>query len=243
MPKLTERVRAAAFDLDGTLIDTMGDLAAAVNLMLGMLGASELPEPRVRALVGHGVDQLVLRALTESLGNRPTHSAQRSAALALFRRLYGQRLFKHSRVYPGVVQALRSLTDAGIALCCITNKDSMFSEPLLQEAGLGGFFAFTLCADRAEDRKPSPNMLLAACSRLGISPAEMLYVGDTSVDIAAARAAGCPVIAVSYGYGKDHSTTEAKADGFVDRLTDLVTMYLRSPACQPRLKLCTTGAA
>jgi phosphoglycolate phosphatase len=242
MPKLTERVRAAAFDLDGTLIDTMGDLAAAVNLMLGMLGARELPEPRVRALVGNGVDQLVLRALTESLGDRPTHSAQRSAALALFRRLYSQRLFKHSRVYPGVVQALRSLAEAGIALCCITNKDSMFTEPLLREAELGDFFTFTLCADRAEDRKPSPNMLLAACARLGIAPAEMLYVGDTSIDIAAARAAGCPVIAVSYGYGKDHSTTQAKADGFVDRLTDLVTMYLRSPACQPRLKLCTTGA-
>jgi len=242
MPKLTERVRAAAFDLDGTLIDTMGDLSAAVNLMLGMLGATELPEPRVRALVGNGVDQLVLRALTESLGNRPTHSAQRSAALALFRRLYGQRLFKHSRVYPGVVQALRSLADAGIALCCVTNKDGVFAEPLLQEAGLGGFFSFTLCADRAEDRKPSPNMLLAACSRLGIAPAEMLYVGDTSIDIAAARAAGCPVIAVSYGYGKDHSTSDAKADGFVDRLTDLVALYLRSPACQPRLKLCTTGA-
>ncbi|HEV7444762.1 MAG TPA: phosphoglycolate phosphatase [Steroidobacteraceae bacterium] len=241
MPKLTERVRAAAFDLDGTLIDTMGDLAAAVNLMLGMLGAAELPEPRVRALVGNGVDQLVLRALTESLGNRPAHSAQRSAALALFRRLYGQRLFKHSRVYPGVVQALRSLADAGIALCCITNKDSMFAEPLLREAQLGGFFAFTLCADRPEDRKPSPNMLLAACSRLGIAPAEMLYVGDTSMDIAAARAAGCPVIAVSYGYGKDHAMTDAKADGFVDRLTDLVTMYLRSPTCQPRLKLCMTG--
>ena len=242
MPKLTERVRAAAFDLDGTLIDTMGDLSTAVNLMLGMLGAKELPEPRVRALVGNGVDQLVLRALTESLENRPTHSAQRSAALALFRRLYGQRLFKHSRVYPGVVQALHSLADAGIALCCVTNKDSMFAEPLLREAGLGGFFAFTLCADRAQDRKPSPNMLLAACSRLCIAPAEMLYVGDTSMDIAAARAAGCPVIAVSYGYGKDHATEEAKADGFVDRLTDLVTMYLRSPVCQPRLKLCTTGA-
>lgn len=242
MPKLTECVRAAAFDLDGTLIDTMGDLAAAVNLMLGMLGANELPEPRVRALVGNGVDQLVLRALTESLGNHPPHSAQQSAALALFRRLYGQRLFKHSKVYPGVVQALRSLADAGIALCCITNKDSMFSEPLLREAGLGDFFTFTLCADRAEDRKPSPNMLLTACSRLGIAPAEMLYVGDTSIDIAAARAAGCPVIAVSYGYGKDHSTTEVKADGFVDKLTDLVTLYLRSPACQPRLKLCTTGA-
>jgi phosphoglycolate phosphatase len=242
MPKLTERIRAAAFDLDGTLIDTMGDLAAAVNLMLGMLGAQELPEPRVRALVGNGVDQLVLRALTESLGNRPTHAAQRSAALALFRRLYGQRLFRRSKVYPGVVQALRSLADAGIVLCCVTNKDSMFAEPLLEEAGLKDFFAFSLCADRAEDRKPSPNMLLAACARLGLAPAEMLYVGDTSMDIAAARAAGCPVIAVSYGYGKEHSTTDAKADGFVDKLTDLVAMFLRSPACQPRLQLCTTGA-
>src|SRR5215475_13061854 len=97
---LTERIRAAAFDLDGTLIDTMSDLAAAVNLMLGMLGARELPEVRVRALVGHGVDQLVLRALAESLGNVPSHDAQRSAAVALFRRLYRQALFKRSRVYP-----------------------------------------------------------------------------------------------------------------------------------------------
>jgi phosphoglycolate phosphatase len=242
MPKITEHIRAVAFDLDGTLIDTMADLAAAVNLMLGLLGATELPEPRVRALVGNGVDQLVLSALKESLGSIPTHSAHRSAALALFRRLYGQRLFKRSQVYPGVVQALRSLADRGLALCCITNKDSVFAEPLLQQAGLSEFLAFTLCADRAEDRKPSPNMLLSACSRLGIAPAEMLYIGDSSVDIAAARAAGCPVIAVSYGYGKDHSAADTKADGLVDKLTDVVTMYLRTPTDQPVLKLCTTGA-
>ncbi len=194
-----------AFDLDGTLIDTMGDLAAAVNLMLSMLGGRELPESRIRALVGNGVDQLVVRALNESVGTSPTHAAQRSAALALFRRA----------VWPGSVQAQQSVSRsrAGIAiaggrrnfLCCITNKDSVFAEPLLREAGLSEFFSFTLCADRAEDRKPSPNMLLAACSRLGIAPAEMLYVGDSSMDIAAARAAGSPVVAVSYGYGKDHA--------------------------------------
>lgn len=241
MPKLADRIRAVAFDLDGTLIDTMGDLAAALNLMLTMLGARELPEPRVRALVGNGVEQLVLRALTESAGNMPTHAAQRSAALALFRRLYGQALFKRSKVYPGVVQALRSLTDAGILLCCITNKDSMFAEPLLKEAGLSGFLAFTLCADRAEDRKPSPNMLLAACSRFGIAPAEMLYVGDSSMDIKAARAAGSPVIAVSYGYGKEHAIDDVQADGRVDVLTGLVPLCLRSPADQPHLKLFTTG--
>jgi len=239
MPKLTERIRAVAFDLDGTLIDTMGDLSAAVNLMLSMLGARELPEPRVRALVGNGVEQLVLRALTESVGNTPTHSAQRSAALALFRRLYGQGLFKRSKVYPGVVQALRSLEDAGLSLCCITNKDSVFSAPLLKEAGLSAYFAFTLCADRAEDRKPSPNMLLAACSRLGIAPAELLYVGDTSMDIKAARAAGSPVIAVSYGYGKEHAADDVRADVLVGDLTEIVALFQKPPVDQPHLKLWT----
>jgi phosphoglycolate phosphatase len=244
MQKLTERIRAVAFDLDGTLIDTMGDLAAAVNLMLSMLGAKELPQLRVRALVGNGVDQLVMRALNESVGSSATHAARRSAALALFRRLYGQGLFKHSKVYPGVAQALRSLAEAGISLCCITNKDSVFAEPLLKQAALSEFLSFTLCADRAEDRKPSPNMLLAACSRFGIAPAEMLYVGDSSMDIAAARAAGSPVIAVSYGYGKDHAAGagEVQADGCVDDLTELVALCVRPPAEQPHLKL-YTGAS
>jgi phosphoglycolate phosphatase len=242
MLKLTERVRAVAFDLDGTLIDTMGDLANAVNLMLSMLGARELPPLRVRALVGNGVETLVQRALDVSLGGTPAQAAQRSAALALFRRLYGQGLFKHSKVYPGVVQTLQALAKADIQLCCITNKDSTFAEPLLQLAGLGEWFAFTLCADRAEDRKPSPNMLLAACARLGIRPAQMLYVGDSSMDIAAARAAGSPVIAVNYGYGKDHAAGDVQADGRVDEMTDIVPLCLQPPADQPHLKLYTTGA-
>src|SRR5262249_24657671 len=155
---------------------TTGDLAVALNLTLTMLGAPELPEPHVKSLVGNGVEQLVLRGLSESLGTRPTHAAQRSAALTLFRRLYSQGLFKRSQVFPGVPQALRALAEAGIALCCITNKDGMFAEPLLKQAGLAQFFSFTLCADRPEDRKPSPNMLLAACSRFGIAPAQMVYV-------------------------------------------------------------------
>lgn len=238
---VTDHFRAAAFDLDGTLIDTMGDLAAAVNLMLGMLGARELPEVRVRALVGNGVEQLVVRALAESLGSLPSHSAQRSAALALFRRLYLQGLYQRSTVYPGVQQVLGSLRDAGVSLCCITNKDSAFTLSLLEQAGLSELFAFTLCADRMEDRKPSPNMLLSACSRFGIVPADMLYVGDSAVDIAAARAAGCPVVAVSYGYGKAHAGAEDQADALIDRMQDLLSLDLR-PADDPRrLKVCTNG--
>jgi phosphoglycolate phosphatase len=244
MSKLSERIRAVAFDLDGTLIDTMRDLAASVNLMLGMLGAKELPEARVRALVGNGVETLVQRALNESVGSSATHAAQRSAALTLFRRLYGHGLFKHSKVYPGVVDTLRALSEAGLALCCITNKDSAFAEPLLRAAGLSEFLSFTLCADRAADRKPSPNMLLAACSRLGITPAEMLYVGDSSMDIAAARAAGSPVIAVGYGYGKDHAggAGDVQPDGRVDDLTEIVALCVLQTSEKPHLKLCNTGA-
>ena len=244
MSKLNERIRAVAFDLDGTLVDTMGDLVASVNLMLGMLGAPELSEARIRTLVGNGVETLVLRALNDSVGSAATHAARRSAALALFRRLYGQQLYKRSKVYPGVIDTLRSLSEAGISLCCITNKDSAFAEPLLKLAGLSEFFSFTLCADRAEDRKPSPNMLLAACSRLGIAPAEMLFVGDSGMDIAAARIAGLPVIAVSYGYGKDHAGSgNDQPDARVDDLTEIVALCAAlQTAAKPDLKLYTTGA-
>ncbi|MCF7643657.1 HAD family hydrolase, partial [Acinetobacter johnsonii] len=86
-------------------------------------------------------------------------------------------------VYPGVLQALQALRDAGVSLCCITNKDSAFTLPLLEQAGLSRLFDFTLCADRPEDRKPSPNLLLAACSRFGIGPSGLLYVGDSAVDV------------------------------------------------------------
>jgi phosphoglycolate phosphatase len=223
MPNPIERtrIRAAAFDLDGTLVDTMADLADALNRTLSMLGARELPHERIRALVGHGFEQLVHNGLVESLGTKPTHPAQQSAAATLARKIYAREVFNRSQVYPGVTHALQSLADSGIELCCITNKDSAFTEPLLRQAGLAGYFAFTLCADRAEDRKPSPRMLLAACSRFGIAPAQMMYVGDSGIDIAAARAAGCPVVMVTYGYGRPPAKTEAQPDRFVETLTDL----------------------
>jgi phosphoglycolate phosphatase len=227
MPRLIDSVRAAAFDLDGTLIDTAPDLAMAVNVMLSMLGTEVLPEIRIRALIGNGVDQLVLRALKESLRGREPHEAQRSAALSLFGRLYGQRLFERSTIYPDVTRALESLADAGITLCCVTNKASTFALPLLAAARLRQFFAFTLSPGCEEDRKPSPNLLLAACSRLGVSPEEMLYVGDSRTDIVAARAAGCRAVAVSYGYNHGLPLEEIRPDGIITSLTELVSLYVR----------------
>ncbi len=230
MPAAAERLCAVGFDLDGTLIDTMPDLAAAVNLMLRVLGATELPEQRIRALVGQGVEKLVSRALTESLGGHSPHAEQTSAALELFRRLYSQALFARSRVYAGVETLLERLRRSGMQLCCVTNKESALALPLLEQAGLARYLAFTLCADREEDRKPSPRLLLGACARLAIRPAQMLYVGDSRVDVEAGRAAGCPIAVVSYGYGALPSLRELQPDDIVGNLNDLALLRNAAPA-------------
>ena len=180
MPGADEGFRAVAFDLDGTLIDTAPDLCAAANAMLLELGGRELAEHRIRALVGDGVARFVERALEEGLGMSAPDAALRSAAELLFARLYGEHLFDRSRLYPGVPETLHQFASAGIALCCVTNKESRFALPLLEAAQLDTLLAFTLCADRSTDRKPSPNMLLAACTRFAVKPAELLYVGDSA---------------------------------------------------------------
>jgi phosphoglycolate phosphatase len=227
-------IRAAAFDLDGTLVDTVWDLAAALNQTLLMLGAPELAQTQVKSLIGAGVERLVAGGLRASLGVSLTDAAQIAAALAVFRRNYARAGFRLGKAFPGVPEGLNALSAAGVALCCITNKDRAFSEPLLEQAGLAGFFDFILCAQRPEDRKPSPNMLLAACARFAVAPAEMLYVGDSTVDIAAARAAGCPIIAVTYGYDQELRGAAARPDAFIRQLPDLMNTGLQFAAGGPR---------
>jgi phosphoglycolate phosphatase len=228
MHQQAERFRAAAFDLDGTLIDTAPDLSVAVNAMLLGLNRRRLPEERIREHIGGGIERLVDRTLGESLGEAPD-AAVRTTALAMFVRAYGEHLFQRSHLYPGVPETLHQFAGAGVAMCCVTNKQSRFALPLLEAAQLDSFFAFTLCADRTADRKPGPNMLLAACARLGVEPAELLYVGDSHADVVAARAAGCPVVAVDYGYGDKQSLTQAKPDGLVGDLRELLLFYMQPP--------------
>jgi phosphoglycolate phosphatase len=225
MPKLIDCIEAVAFDLDGTLVDTAPDLGAAANMMLVMLGGRPLPEQCIPTMIGAGIDQFVAKVLAHC-GIVPDRAQLASAAM-LFRELYSQRLFARSRVYPGVAQTLRALRDSGRTLCCVTNKESSFALPLLESAGLGELIAFTLCADRPEERKPSPSLLRVACSRVGIEPAQLLCVGDSRADILAAHAAGCPVVAVDYGYHHDLPLAELRPDGIVSNVAEIMDLRVR----------------
>jgi phosphoglycolate phosphatase len=237
MVRLIDCIEAVAFDLDGTLIDTAPDLAAAANSMLLFLGGRPLPEQRVAALIGAGVDTFVDRVLEEGRRASKLHAARQSWARVFFRNRYEQHLFARGRVFPGVAQTLQVLENAALPLCCITNKESRFTLPLLEAAGLRERFAVTVCADRPEDRKPSPNMLLTACRQLGVGPANLLYVGDSPADIAAARAASCRVVAVTYGYSDYDVLAATRPDGLLGDLARITSIGLRPTPHVPALRV------
>lgn len=225
MPLKVDQIRAVAFDLDGTLVDTLADLTAAVNATLTSLGTHPLPQARVKELMGDGTDKLMARALAVATG--AAADAVLARALELFPVSYSVNLFVRSKLYPEALETLAALRENAIRVCCVTNKSSRFALPLLQQAGLSGCLEFTLCADRTEDRKPSPALLLQACQRLEVAPREMLYVGDSQTDVMAAHAAGCAAVAVTFGYHKPGAFESVRPDATVTRLMDIVTDVLQ----------------
>jgi phosphoglycolate phosphatase len=220
-------IRAIAFDLDGTLIDTAPDLGASANLMLARLGHAPLPARCVPQFIGAGISTFVARVLEQSQVRARYDPVLSAGAEALFRRLYRAHLFERSRIYPQVRATLEALAKGRIAMCCITNKESSFTSHLLKAAQLDSFFEHTLCADYAEDRKPSPNLLLQACARLRIQPCDMLYVGDSTSDIIAARSAGCRVAAVTYGYHDAHDLNRLQPDELIERFGEVAEIGKR----------------
>ncbi len=221
--RLIKRVRAVAFDLDGTLIDTAPDLAAAINHMLAALHLPALSEEQVRTMIGDGVEALVERALTRALNQMPPEPVQR-AAIDRFAEAYSNAIFQRSRIYPGVKETLKTLKDAGLRLACVTNKSAGFTVPLLSSAGLAGCFEHIMCASGAADRKPSPTLLRALCVRLDMTPANLLMVGDSQKEIRAARAAGCPVAAVVYGYTAESTVRASAPDWVLHNLTEVSSL-------------------
>jgi phosphoglycolate phosphatase len=215
--------RAALLDLDGTLVHTLGDFAEALQRMLHDLPepyASFLVQPQgVEPLVGKGSENLIQSLLTLIAG--PPAPAVFGLACARYQHHYAQINGQFSVVYPGVMEGLDALKARGWPLACVTNKPTAFAEQLLRSTALHGFFEFTLGGDAVPRKKPDPLPLQMACHRLGTTPYETVMVGDSSNDAKAARAAGCPVWLMTYGYNHGQPIRDVDADGFADRLSAL----------------------
>ncbi len=210
-------IRAVLIDLDGTLLDTVPDLADAANAMLAELGRLTLPADTIRDFVGKGIPNLVGRCL-----GYPGESAAPDAqeALAAFKRHYAAANGRKTRIYPGVVEGLRAMRAAGLKTACVTNKAGAFTEQLLAASGLAPLLDLTVSGDTLAEKKPHPLPFLHLCERFGIAPAEALVVGDSRNDVAGARAAGCPVFCVPYGYSEGEDVRDLGADAIVATLEE-----------------------
>jgi len=213
-------VGAVAFDLDGTLLDTINDLAAAVNLLLADLGHAPLPVATIRDLVGKGMPNLLRRALAATRGVAPVAvgDAELADVLPRYQTHYAAILGRETVPYPGVVAGLERMAAMGLPLAVITNKATRFVRPHLALAGIEPFFRVVIGGDDLPLKKPHPAALLHAARALGVEPAQMLMVGDSGNDAQAARAAGCPVLIVPYGYNEGTPVQNLDADGIVDSL-------------------------
>ena len=211
---------AVAIDLDGTLLDTVPDLAAAADAMLADLGLAAAGQTRARLYVGNGIERFVHRLLTDDM-HADAHADLFARALPLFKHHYARSNGRHSRAYDGVAKGLDALTRRGLPLACVTNKAAAFSEPLLAAQGLASYFALVVSGDSLAQRKPHPLPFEHAASHFGCAPAELLVVGDSVSDVRAARAAGCPVVCVPYGYNHGRDIGDESPDAVIDSLADL----------------------
>jgi phosphoglycolate phosphatase len=227
MPEFPISVSAVAFDLDGTLVETLPDLHESAVRMLAHLGRAAVPESTVRAYVGDGVDRLVKRLLTAGSEGEPDVDLFEKAA-ENFRSHYANVLTRASHPFPGAIPTLEALRQRGFKLACVTNKPARFTEPLLQGLGLTGYLDLILSGDSLARKKPDSLPLLHTAQVFEIAPAQLLMVGDSPVDTGAARAAGCPVFCVPYGYRGTLQVHDLDCDAIVQTLPDLLHL-IRNP--------------
>ena len=215
---------AAIIDLDGTMVDTLGDFAQALGRMLDDLALPGIERTHIERMVGKGSEHLIKSVLHHVLAQ----SGQAPAAInteaiypqawARYQHHYLAINGQYAQVYPGVPEGLHALRSAGLRLACLTNKPTAFALPLLRAKGLDGFFDKVFGGDAFERKKTDPLPLVKTCAALGSAPARTLMVGDSSNDAQAARAAGCPVVLVTYGYNHGQPATDVDADGWVGSL-------------------------
>jgi phosphoglycolate phosphatase len=215
--------RTVLFDLDGTLVDTGADLTAALNHALGVLGRRTVDEESVKEMVGLGARKLLERGL-EATGVMTPELVE--AGLQPFLDYYAANICVGSRPYSGIEAVMDALAAEGVGLAICTNKPQRLSELLIEALGWTGRFAAILGADRVPQRKPHPSHVLSTIEAAGGDPRSCAFVGDSIVDVTAARAAEVPVIAVSFGF-PDRPAETLGADAVIDSYAELIPTLRR----------------
>lgn len=213
-------VRLVIIDLDGTLIDTAPDLTASANALLEELGMPTCDGATAATYIGNGISRFIKRVLTGEMDGEPD-AALYERAYPIMLGHYRQRLSRESRPYPGVREALGQLSLAGFDLACLTNKPDAFTQPLLEDLGLADYFKLIVSGDTLPRRKPDPLPVRHACEFFAITPAQGVLIGDSASDAEAARAAGMPVICVTYGYNRGIDVRQLGAVAVIDNLVEL----------------------
>lgn len=219
--------QAIFFDLDGTLVDSIPDLAEAARRMLAELGEPTRSDAEVASFVGKGIPVLVERTL--SVGRSPVSRERLQQAIQAFMRHYEDTNGVLTRAYPGVVETLAWLKDQGFRMACVTNKAETFVAPLLEKLDLLRFMACLVGGDTLPQKKPEPEPLWHACEKLGVAREEALMVGDSSNDALCARRAGIPVLLMTYGYNEGVPVDSVDCDGLLSSLLELPPLLAPIP--------------
>jgi phosphoglycolate phosphatase len=234
MPTLQDltQIEAVIFDLDGTLVHTLGDFQVALHRTMADLDLPPVPDALIAQTIGKGSEHLIRSLLAHQIARPEVKGVgQACPALtvdALFDRAW-QRYQQHylaingqfADVYPGVLEVLQHLAGRGVPMACLTNKPLAFAQTLLHNKALTPFFGPVFGGDSFERKKPDPLPILKTCEALGRPVARTLMVGDSSNDAQAAHAAGCPVVLVTYGYNHGQPVQDTPAAAWLDSLADL----------------------
>jgi phosphoglycolate phosphatase len=217
---MLKRPEMVLIDVDGTLVDSVPDLAFCVDEMLKQLDMPTRGEASVRHWVGNGVERLVKRGLINELNGEPD-TALYDRALPIFRELYAENTSKRSCLYDGVPEALDFLKTTGVKIGCVTNKASEFTLPILNDLGIADYFETVLCGDMVERKKPDPLPLILSAEKLGVEPTASMMLGDSMSDVKAARAAEFSIICMSYGYNHGEDIRDYDPDAVVDSMLEI----------------------
>jgi len=207
-------------DVDGTLVDSVPDLAYCIDEMMKKLGLKKCGESKVRHWVGNGIPKLVERALSRELEGRPLKEVF-DIAYPIFLDLYEDNTAERSYLYDGVREGLDYLKSQGYQLGCVTNKSEQFTHPLLKVLDIFNDFKIIISGDTLAKRKPDPMPLLYCAEHFNLKPEECLMLGDSVSDVKAARAAGFDIICMSYGYNHGNDIGDENPDLVIDSMSQL----------------------